>query len=207
MIALALLGVIFAAPAAAKPERTARSEAPPPPLYVDRGACPFEGCTYGKWTARGAVPLLDRPGGVATGAVVKAGEEVEALTGEVHVRPLRVICRRPVELGEGPGGAMRLAPGESYWLLSYEGEGVYKVWVRGVVRTGEADFGIDFTDPPTGYCTDRPGGCEIEPEGGRAAYLRWAREGAVWWVKIRTRRGQVGWTREPEKFDGKDLLG
>ena len=30
---------------------------------------------------------------------------------------------------------------------------------------------------------------------------------AVWWVKIRNRRGQVGWTKFPENFDNKDSCG
>ncbi len=199
--------IVGAAPAAAAPSAPDDGKAPPA-VYVDRRACPFEGCTYGAWTARADVPLLDRPGGTATGVVVKAGERVEALGGEVHVRPLRVVCRRPVELGaEGPGGAIRLAPGESYWLLGYEGEGVYKVWVRGVIRTWSADFGIDFGRTPRGYCSERPGGCAVEPAGGREEYLRWTREGAVWWVKLRRASGEIGWTRAAEEFDGKDLLG
>ncbi|HEU4891659.1 MAG TPA: hypothetical protein VFT47_08915 [Vicinamibacterales bacterium] len=28
-----------------------------------------------------------------------------------------------------------------------------------------------------------------------------------WWVQIRNRSGKVGWTNQPEKFDGKDALG
>jgi hypothetical protein len=28
-----------------------------------------------------------------------------------------------------------------------------------------------------------------------------------WWIQIRSRGGRVGWTNEPEKFDGKDQFG
>ena len=30
---------------------------------------------------------------------------------------------------------------------------------------------------------------------------------AIWWVQVRNARGQVGWTRHAEAFDGKDRLG
>ncbi|HET8540783.1 MAG TPA: hypothetical protein VFL83_13010 [Anaeromyxobacter sp.] len=194
-----LLLVLAAAgtPARASPARAAASTAPPRVL-VDRGACPFEGCAYGTWTAREDAALRSRPGGRATGVVVKKGERVRAITGEVHVKPLRVVVRREIEVS----GSLRLRAGDTYYLLTSLGEGFYTVWVRGAF----ASLDPDFTWAGKGSCSESPGGCASEPEGGREAFVRWTREGAVWWVKLRTASGAFGWSSEPGKFDGKDLL-
>jgi hypothetical protein len=32
------------------------------------------------------------------------------------------------------------------------------------------------------------------------------RSQTVWWVEVRNAAGNVGWTQEPDKFDGKDAL-
>jgi len=47
--------------------------------------------------------------------------------------------------------------------------------------------------------------CESEPS--RCAGQIIEQSQTEWWVQIRNRFGKVGWTREPEQFDGKDALG
>src|ERR1700737_4566206 len=73
---------------------TARSteEQKPPNVHIDKGACPFECCTYREWVARTDVTLLDIPNGKKVVGQIKKGEKVLALTGEVHSVPLRVVA-------------------------------------------------------------------------------------------------------------------
>ncbi len=196
--ALVLAGLVLAAATPALGEAPQR--AGPPSPFIDRGVCPFEGCSYRKWTASADVALLDRPGGSRTGVVVTAGESVDAVTGEVHVVPLRVVARRPMAV---PGEHVaQLEAGEVFYLLSYVGEGYFRTWVRGEIRVMDVDFGWQGR----GTCSESAAGCDSEPEGGRSAFLKWRSGGAVWWVKVRTSTGAEGWTREAVSFRGKDLL-
>ena len=98
-------------------------DAAPPPLYIAKGACPFEGCVYRQWTALRALEVFDRPDGKRVVDRLRPSEKVEALTGEVHCRPLRTVATR-----NHPGG---IAKGETFYLLHYLGEGAWKVWFRG----------------------------------------------------------------------------
>src|SRR5271169_4931391 len=65
----------------------------PSSTYIDRGACPFECCTYGQWVALTDATLFDRPHGKKIVGRVKKGEEVRALTGEVHSAPKRAVAQ------------------------------------------------------------------------------------------------------------------
>jgi hypothetical protein len=79
----AVLAVVFLAGHSKCEQSTA-----PPQLYVSKGACPFECCTYRRWIANRNVALMDYPGGKAI-AQVRKREEVLAITGEVQTHPLR----------------------------------------------------------------------------------------------------------------------
>ena len=96
----------------------------PPRPYIDKGACPFECCTYRNWTASQRIALVDRPNGKKIVARVHKGEKVQALTGEVHSTPLRVVA----ELDHPDAGVKR---GEVIYILHYIGEGYWKVWHNG----------------------------------------------------------------------------
>ena len=98
----------------------------PPNIYIDKGACPFECCTYREWVARTDVTLLDSPKGKKVVGRIKKGERVMALTGEVHSVPLRVIALQD-DLDAG------VKAGDTIYILHYEGEGYYKVWHDGKV--------------------------------------------------------------------------
>ncbi|MBZ5579568.1 MAG: hypothetical protein LAP40_23655 [Acidobacteriia bacterium] len=95
----------------------------PASLFVDRGACPFECCTYRKWKASKPLVLRNRPGGKAVGGL-KPGDWVSALTGETRSVPLAMAS--PVDV---PDEGIR--KGDPIFLLHYEGEGFWKIWVRG----------------------------------------------------------------------------
>jgi hypothetical protein len=101
-------------------------EPKPPNVYIDKGACPFESCTYREWIARTDVTLLDSPNGKKVVGRIKKGERVLALTGEVHSVPLRVIAQHD----DSDAG---VKVGDTIYILHYEGEGYYKVWHDGKV--------------------------------------------------------------------------
>ena len=78
-------------------------------------------------------------------------------------------------------GGMMLRPGEVVYLLTYAGEGSYKVWYRGKVE-------------------------EIAIEGDDVFKLIQEPQ-SVWWVKVKNRKGQIGWTNMTRNFDGMDACG
>lgn len=69
----------------------AASEAPAVgTVWVSKGACPYEGCSYGKWPVQKATAVRREPNLHALiVAMLDEGEQVDALRGEVHVRPGR----------------------------------------------------------------------------------------------------------------------
>jgi hypothetical protein len=117
-----LFGVLVAAVAAAQTTR----EKKPPNVYIDKGACPFECCTYREWVAHTDVTLLDSPNGKKVVGRIKRGEKVLALTGEVHSVPLRVIAQQDYH-------DAGVKAGDTIYILHYEGEGYFKVWHDGNV--------------------------------------------------------------------------
>ena len=171
----------------------AQAQMPPTP-FEDVGACPFEGCTYREWSAKETVAI--RAARRTTGSLafsVKAGEKVTALTGVVvTLRPGRVQFRERTTLRTATGN-VQIVPGETLYLLTYQGEGFTKAWLRGQSLTD-----VDTTQFINGVCDNQPSRClgKVIQESQ-----------TEWWVQIRNRSGKVGWTREPEKFDGKDSLG
>jgi hypothetical protein len=115
-----LLGVLVASVVAAQTS----GERKPPNVYIDKGACPFECCTYREWIARTDVKLLDSPNGKRVVGQVKKGQKVLALTGEVHSVPMRAVARN-----DYPEAGVKA--GDTVYFLHYIGEGYWKVWHDG----------------------------------------------------------------------------
>lgn len=191
-----MLAMVVTAGCVSEPEPP-RSGAPPaatPPVpYEDVGACPFEGCVYREWTANAAVDLrAERNLTSPVSFRVGAGEKVTALDGiVVTTRPGRVEFDAAAEV-DASGGSFRVEAGQTVYLLTSEGEGFMKAWFNGRLYEG-----VDTTTFSNGACAGGPRPCIgriVEP---------WQFE---WWIRIRNGAGQVGWTREPEKFDNKDAL-
>ena len=176
-------------------ELAARQPATLPPVpFEDVGACPFEGCVYRDWTAKEAavVRVSGRPD-ARVAFRVQRGERVTALTGVViTTSPGRVRFRERTMLSTA-SGPIEITPEETLYLLTYQGEGFTKAWFRGRLYTD-----VDASAFYNARCDTRPAGCI-----GRTVE-QWT---AQWWVQIRNRSGKVGWTNQPEKFDGKDALG
>jgi hypothetical protein len=176
--------------------------------YEDAGACPFEGCTYRKWQANDTVVVRKtRSARAAIVFTVRKGETIAALTGVVvTTSPGRVQFREPVDLkwtnnaggvsARRPteSGVLHVEPGETLFLLTYQGEGFTTAWFKGRLYA-ELDGAMAFFNAD----------CEGDPT--RCVGQIVARPERVWWVQIRNARGQTGWTNEPNKFDGKDAFG
>lgn len=170
-----------------------RAQTKPPEPFVDMGACPFEGCVYRDWVAMEVVPARTaRRSNARIAFTVKKGERVKALTGVViTTKAGRVQFPKPMDL-QSNTGKLHVKPHETLFLLTYQGEGFMKVWLNGKVYDG-----VEVTSFYDEICKADPHRCGAtnfeEPQ-------------CVWWVKIRNRRGQVGWTNEASKFDNKDAL-
>jgi hypothetical protein len=165
----------------------------PPLPFEDVGACPFEGCSYREWVANAPIAIrTERRDDAPIVFRVQAGERVSALTGVVVTRqPGRVQFREAARL-ESLGGPIQVAPGETLYLLTYQGEGFSKVWFKGRLHTD-----VDITDFLDEGCRGKATRCV-----GRLI----EESQTDWWVRIRNRLGNEGWTRETAKFDGKDEL-
>jgi len=165
-----LLTFALSAPMAARAEEA-------PSLLVDKGACPFECCTYGRWKTKRAVSLVATPEDEsAPVGSLAPGTEVRALTGEVHTSAGLVLVR----LAHGT-----LHPGDEILVYTYLGEGHFKVWHR----SGFFDLALGVG--PTQLSEAHWFSVVREPK-------------SRWWVQVEAPGGPSGWTQEPEAFSGKD---
>ncbi|HLH03976.1 MAG TPA: hypothetical protein VKX25_14505 [Bryobacteraceae bacterium] len=164
--------------------------APPPALpFVDWKACPFEGCTYGRWTALGHVDVYDRwTAHRKRIAALSNGDTVTAITGlVVTFRP--GIIRMDRDLPE-----QGLKRGDRLLTYSYRGEGFSAVWFHGRY---EPEFDISFAKWPDGF------GCG----GDHCAATYIAPGKKVWWAEIELESGRKGWVNmSVPKFDGINTL-
>ncbi|MDH3231306.1 MAG: hypothetical protein OEN55_16060 [Alphaproteobacteria bacterium] len=170
--------------------------------YVSLDACPFECCTYRDWVAESDTTIYGNARGTIGISVVRAGQTVEAKTGNVYVVPV------PVEVAyETTIGPLQFGVGETFYLLDYLGEGYQRVWLAD--EPTEFDTS-EMWDPDT-IMTDlaaRYLSCEtpsdrcwwrIAPEHRRQA--------TEWWVLLRLSDGTEGWSSAPENFSNKDACG
>jgi len=183
---LLLLLVVSGAPGAEEQP----SSSPPIP-FEDAGACPIEACVYGDWKANDNVDVhAERRDDAPVVFKVKSGESVKAVTGVVVItQPGRAVFDKRQRLSTS-SGSIDLAPGQTLFLLTYQGEGFTKAWFNGKVYTD-----VDTASFMNAMCTSKPEQCT-----GKVV----EKPQRVWWIQIRNAEGQVGWTREPDKFDGKD---
>ena len=117
-----LLG--FLAVNAGTPQNQPTTESAPPSPFIDKGACPFECCTYREWTANQEISLLDQPNGKKVVTQLHKGEKVQGVTGEVHSIPLRTTAKH-----DDPQTGLKA--GDVIYVLHPVGEGFWKVWHGG----------------------------------------------------------------------------
>ena len=159
-----------------------------PTYFVDKGACPFECCAYGKWKTAVTTVAYARPDKRSKRiGKLKAGSKVTALTGQVQTTPSRFVVKKPHE---------RYKPGDVIWVYTYLGEGLFKVWFNGKMYEENLEF-----SPYGGSMGKR---CEVDN-------LCWGELDKdlqmTWWIKIKSPDGWIGWTNQGEHFSGADLCG
>jgi hypothetical protein len=184
-----LLGILALAAFLAVPVSPVYPQAKPPAIYVDKGACPFECCTYRTWKTERTTVAYARPHKRSrrVGAF-KAGSKVVALTGEVRTVPGKFVILKD----HG-----KYKPGHVLWVYTPLGEGMYKVWFRGRMYDEELQYMSGPYERSYPSCEDTP-----------ACWGKLERElRSEWWVKIRSAGGWVGWTDQAENFSNKDSCG
>lgn len=151
-----------------------------PAFYVDKGACPFECCTYRDWGVEKAITLYAEPRIKSSAiGIVQKNARVKAITGEVHMKPGKLIVRHD----EAP-----FRKGEILWVYTYLGEGVFKIWHQGKFVENQIEFTSHKPYP------DDWGYFVVKPK-------------SVWWVRVRTAAGLEGWTKQVDDFSNKDACG
>jgi hypothetical protein len=172
-VSTALMVVLLLAGAAFSDDR-------PPRVYVDVGACPFECCSYRMWTVNEATTLWNEPGGKAVVGSLRKGDLVRGLTGEVISKPIAVRADHnfhTVIEDHGDTRNMTIPAGDTFYILHYEGEGGWKVWLRGKIATVDES---DITNMAM-----------LHPK-------------ADWWVQVKDANGNVGWTLSDRHFSHQD---
>jgi hypothetical protein len=152
-------------------------------VYIDKGACPGEGCRYGeKWTATQIVSLLGQPDPAARPvASIPAGASVQAVTGEVHTVPGRFVVHRP----HG-----NFVPGDEVLVFTYLGEGRFRLRHNGVLKDVDLNFGPGGSSSGT-RCESN----ELRCWGKLQDELK-----SDWWFKVRAESGDEGWVRGAAGF-------
>jgi hypothetical protein len=152
---------------------------PRPPIpFIDKGACPFECCTYREWTVDKATTVRSAMrSGSSIAFRLKRGERVQGITGVVITSQpgeVRVLKRTKI-------GTATAERGDTIYLLTYIGEGFHKVWFKGKITEEETYDRTEFR-------------VIAQPK-------------AVWWVKVKNSRGQTGWSNSSDDFGNKDQCG
>lgn len=155
-----------------------------PETFIDKGACPFECCTYRTWKVEEDANIYNKPSGKRIVGKVRKGGSVEGLTGQVESCPILVT----VTADHVDDNGNRFIKGDKFYLLTYVGEGFFKAWFGGQLFT-MSGLGVKNAD------SNKPFWAEA---GQRYKH--------VWWKKIKTRQGTVGWTKE-DVFSGDDACG
>ena len=112
-----------------------------------------------------------------------SGDRVDAATGVV-VTTRFGTARAIVDTTIFPS-RVPVRKGSEVLVLHYSGEGAWKIWANGTTDTWELD-------EPTG-----------EPFSGSPLHMV-TPPATTWWVQIRNRKGQVGWTTRVDDFEGKE---
>jgi hypothetical protein len=164
--------------------------------FADQGACPFECCQSGRWTARstGKAFTRQRKNSQIT-FLVRPGEEVTALTGVVVTRKVGVVKMEKTTTFDvtvfksGLQTKLTLTAGERLYTLHLAGEGMAVFWYKGTAYAGELYAeGVHKGD------VNFPWDVLSVPE-------------TEWWVKLRNGNGIVGWILNPINFHGMDACG
>jgi hypothetical protein len=181
---LALLSLLLAGVGAGQ------SKAMPQPRLplVNDNACPFEGCTFGKWIIRRDTPVFSTwQAGRKPVITLRKGDTVTGLTG-VHItfEPDQIRVTKAV-----PG--LHLAPGDIILRYMYRGEGFADIWAKGVWNQ---EYDCSFVTEKVDSGCARDCSAQVISDGRKE-----------WWVQLKTSRSVTGWAKVEAQFDCMDSLG
>ena len=158
--------------------------APRPTLpKIDEHACPFEGCQFGRWTVLRRVPLYSTWKRHRTLILtLDKGQVVTATTGiYITNAPMEIRVTVPIE-------RYGLKPGDRVFGYMNLGEGVFNAWFKGTW--------VEAFD-----------GSRVAPACTRGCEATLVHTGQFeWWVQIDVDGRVTGWTKQTDRFDGKDAL-
>jgi hypothetical protein len=104
----------------------------------------------------------------------------------ITLKPGKAMVKRAMTLGTGKH-QVRVEVGDVLYVLHYLGEGYYKFWFRGRIYEDEIP---SINDSPE--------------EKARRGIEPLSEPETVWWVKVKNRRGQVGWSKQDDHFGDMD---
>lgn len=156
---------------------TSVAEADPLPVpYVKKGACPFEGCTYGNWDVLKDTYVYEKADQNSRKiGSLQHGEKVRALTGDVYVIPGRANI-----IDRLPNSANNLDPKKEIFILDYVGEGYSRIFQDGV-------YAVVKIARTKNRCKEKPNWryCWVEVIKEPVTY---------WWVFVESLGGKIrGW--------------
>jgi len=144
-------------------------------VYVDKGACPGEGCEYcALYIAKSEVPVYKEPSVESERVgVIPADDTFISKTGEVHTVPTKFNVHR-----EHDG----IKPEDEVFALTYLGEGYYRVYHNGELT--RADLGFSPWGGSGGKTCNKPEYCwgQLEKE------LEF-----TWWMWVISESSLEGW--------------
>lgn len=144
-----------------------------PTNFEDHGVCPFECCRYREWTVKKDTPI--RTARTENAPVVFTAKKNDTVNGLTGV----VITDEAGEAKLLKAMTLNDEPAkkdETVYLLTPLGKDIYKIWYRGKrVRNFEGMSNLKIIRRPT----------------------------SIWWVKIGNKKGQTGWSNQPDHFDNK----
>lgn len=161
-------------------------------IVIDQSTCPG-GCTLGTWSSKEIITVLDKPNGKKV-TVIKSGENFQALAGETHVVPIKLIVLEPPPKGAIVEAGPQLKVGDTFYLLAYHEEAIFNACMN------EGAFLIDCTQTVEikNHCSLLAKKSWVKTTSNNISYS------AKSWIKIKTNYGLIGWI-EPYKY--RDIKG
>jgi len=92
------------------------------------------------------------------------------------------------------GGSYR--PGDVLWVYTYEGEGSSLVWHNGKMYAEDVPF-----------LYERHGAWNLCAENDTCWGKTKVLPKSVWWVKVKSAKGVIGWSNKPHHFGNIDACG
>lgn len=158
---------------------------------VMEGVCPFECCTYGKWTAKNEIKVYQNPQDTSISPfTINKGGEFDAITGNVYItEPGLVIAKKSFTIFD-ISPEWEIKKNDTLFILNYEGEGFYNAFFQGLYST-----------IPDAYWIDRNGKKLKETELAKQTQ----KTVTEWWVKIVASNTKPGWIlMKQAKVNGSD---